>query len=235
MKAFTHNGKPVDLGYYINADEIAASLRKGDFSFAAYDLSFSIDAFTLFAQASGLLSDEFSADDLAKAYSVDNAGQVKLETPAVDERLAQLLARFLREELLRHGKRFSFETVFSHESNLDIMRRAAAAGYKVYLYFVATESPEINKYRVALRVLKGGHNVDPVKIEQRYYRALELLSEAVPLCHRTYFYDNSKDRIADIAWEPLVAQVSTTNGEQEFEQVGDSLPKWVETYYLKKL
>lgn len=38
------------------------------------------------------------------------------------------------------------------------MRRASAEGYKVYLYFVSTESPEINKYRVKLRVKEKGHD-----------------------------------------------------------------------------
>lgn len=56
-------------------------------------------------------------------------------------------------------RRFSFETVFSHPSNLEIMQEAVAQGYKVYLYYVSTEDPEINKYRVNLRVTQGGHSV----------------------------------------------------------------------------
>lgn len=234
VRAFRHEGRLIDLGYYINADDIASALRQGTFSFAAYNLNFAQEAFSAFAQISGLLSNAFTAADLASAYSADEQGNIKLLVPGSDERLAQLFARFLREELLRNGRRFSFETVFSHESNLDIMRRAAAAGYKVYLYFVATEAPVINQYRVALRVGKGGHYVDPSKVEQRYYRALELLSEAVPICHRTYFFDNSRDKAEDAALEALVAQVRNATGEQAFEPLVDRLPKWLETHYLDK-
>ncbi len=79
--------------------------------------------------------------------------------------------------MLKRQRRFSFETVFSHPSNLDTMRQAVNAGYKVYLYFVSTESPAINKYRVQLRVAQNGHDVPGDKIESRYYRSMELLYE----------------------------------------------------------
>ena len=73
---------------------------------------------------------------------------------------------------------FSFETVFSHSSKLDIMQQAVELGYKVYLYFVSTEDPEINKFRVAARKMKGGHDVPPEKIESRYYLSMNLLYNA---------------------------------------------------------
>ncbi|MDQ3108696.1 MAG: hypothetical protein M3R17_02285 [Bacteroidota bacterium] len=50
------------------------------------------------------------------------------------------------------------------------MKQAKAEGYKVYLYFVSTENPEINKERVQLRVRNNGHDVPPDKIVSRYYR-----------------------------------------------------------------
>lgn len=153
---------------------------------------------------------------------------------SADERLAQLIARYLREELLGQHPRFSFETVFSHPSNLEIMYRAVAAGYKVYLYFVATESVEINKYRVTLRVQQGGHYVDPDKIEQRYYRALQLLSEAAAICHRVYFFDNSLEQNATQKPNTLVASASRKGKAMLFEQEGQRLPKWVIRYYLDK-
>ena len=73
------------------------------------------------------------------------------------------------------------------------MKRAAAEGYKVYLYFVTTESPEINVYRVALRVKQGGHNVPSEKIRKRYFLSLGLLYEAAELAYQSFFFDNSKD------------------------------------------
>jgi predicted ABC-type ATPase len=141
VKAATPNGRPIDFGLYINADEIARELRQGTFSFQKYEVQVSRHAFLEFAAGSGLLYEQFNLKDLSSAFSLSQLGEVKLKKAKADERLAQLIARFLREELLRQRKRFTFKTVFSHPSNLDIMRRAADAGYKVYLYFVATESP----------------------------------------------------------------------------------------------
>jgi len=58
------------------------------------------------------------------------------------------------------------------------MKQAVEQGYKVYLYFVSTESPYINIFRVAARKAKGGHNVPEDKIISRYYRSLGLLADA---------------------------------------------------------
>ena len=107
--------------------------------------------------------------------------------------MAQIIADYLRKKLLSGREKFSFETVFSHPSKLDIMRQAAEAGYKVYLYFVSTESPTINIFRVAARAEQGGHDVPPDKIKSRYYRSLDLLYEASQLVYQAYFFDNSKE------------------------------------------
>lgn len=99
---------------------------------------------------SGLISDQFNETSVEKSYSI-RKNILKLKDKSADERMAQIIADFLRKRLLQEKKRFSFETVFSHPSKLDIMRKAREEGYKVYLYFVSTESPVINKFRVQAR------------------------------------------------------------------------------------
>jgi len=65
---------------------------------------------------------------------------------------------------------FTFETVMSHCSKIDILMQAQATGYRTYLYFVATDDSTINISRVRNRVKLGGHDVPADKIEARYYR-----------------------------------------------------------------
>lgn len=102
-----------------------------------------------------------------------------------------LLANFAQEALIEAGQSFSQETVFSHPSKIDALRRARERGYRTYLYFVATETPAINAFRVQSRVRKGGHLVPADKVASRYERSLRQIAPALPFLSRAYFWDNS--------------------------------------------
>ena len=67
------------------------------------------------------------------------------------------------------------------------MREATAQGYKVYLYFVSTESPEINVARVASRKAQGGHDVPEALVKSRYYRSLNFLFDACQVAYQVFF------------------------------------------------
>ena len=123
-----------------------------------------------------------NADELAKNHGLyDDFGM----------KAAQKLADDAREECLLKHINFSFETVMSHESKPLFMARAKAAGYNVTLFFVATENPEINLARVKARVALGGHNVPEDRIVARYWRSIDLLSQAILSTNRTVIFDNS--------------------------------------------
>ncbi len=221
------NGFPLDVGIYINADEIAKSLSKGIFNFNEYKVNVTKQPLLKFVEASGLLNSKFTIGEVQKSISIYN-GQVKLKNVLYIDQIAQIFARYLRELMLEKRKRFSFETVFSHESNIDFMQRAEKNGYKVYLYFVATENPEINKYRVKLRVKKGGHDVPENKIEPRYYRSLELLYEASNFAYQAYFFDNTHT-------PHLVNHFKVIDGKKKWDtQNSRKFPSWFKKYYWNK-
>jgi predicted ABC-type ATPase len=104
---------------------------------------------------------------------------------------AQSIADFKRDVCLQRRDSFSFETVMSHQSKVEIMLRAHDAGYDVVLFFVATSDPEINVRRVENRVSTGGHDVPHDRIRARYLRSLRLLSHAALVARRTVVFDNS--------------------------------------------
>jgi len=140
---------------------------------------------------------------------------------------AALIAEFIRENLLRLGKRVTFETVFSHESKIKILDFANQNGYKNYLYFVGTKSPLINIKRVKQRVMLGGHSVDSKIIEDRYYRSMGFLKEAVLKTYRSFIFDNSGK-----GTEPkLIVEVFKGN---QFVYHHSSVPKWIDRYLLNK-
>ena len=82
---------------------------------------------------------------------------------------------------------------------VEFMRKARAAGFRTYLYFVATEDADINVARVEHRVAMGGHPVPEDKIRSRYQRSLGLLFDAVTCTDRAYIFDNSGDEKVWIA------------------------------------
>lgn len=104
---------------------------------------------------------------------------------------AQEIADYHRERLLKDRVSFSFETVMSHPSKIDIMVRAVDAGYDVFLYYVCTSDPKINIGRVERRVRLGGHDVPRDRIVSRYWRSLNYLSHAALVARRTVLFDNS--------------------------------------------
>lgn len=222
------NGHPIDFGYYINADDITQALRKEKFSFSSFHIKIIDEKIIEFAEQSGLLNKEFTKTKFVKAFFIKQ-NSIFLNVSADPEKMGQIIARFLREEMLRLKRRFTFETVFSHESNLDIMSKAKAAGYKVYLYFVSTESPEINKFRVSLRVAEDGHDVPPAKIESRYYRSLGLMYKASQLAYQAFFFDNSKEN------EPfkLVAHFKMHGKKKRWDKIRKSkISAWFKKYYV---
>jgi len=66
--------------------------------------------------------------------------------------------------MISDGILFTWETVFSHPSRLEIMKHEKKNGYKIHLTYVTTKHPDINVHRVWSRVLQGGHDVPEDKI-----------------------------------------------------------------------
>lgn len=228
------NKLSIDFGIYINADDIAKSLRDNSFSFKPYKLkSISRTQFLNVALQSGLINSGFTEQEFRKSFTLNTAGQFKLIDKSRDEHLAQLMAHFLRKSLLDEGKKITFETVFSHPSKLDFMKEAIANGYKVYLYFVATEDAEINVSRVKeVRVKQGGHDVPDDKIRSRYGRSLELMYDAAELAYQAYFFDTSH---IDSGYEPF-AHFKIGKDIKIWDQIDlNNVPNWFFEYYLSKL
>jgi len=98
-------------------------------------------------------------------------------------------------------------------------------GFRSYLYFVATASPDLCIQRVIQRSKTGGHNVPHEKIRARYARALDQIIPAIRLTHRAYIFDNSETM-------NLIAEVSP---EKRLSIKTERVPEWLEKHVLKRL
>jgi predicted ABC-type ATPase len=105
-------------------------------------------------------------------------------------------------------------------------------GYKVYLYFVSTESPEINKFRVESRATQGGHDVPADKITSRYYRSLDFLHEACQLAYQVFFFNNSIDGEDSV----MFAHFKIEKGKKKWDAIDErNVPQWFKDYYISKV
>lgn len=181
--------KPL-LGVYLNPDEIESGVKKeGSVDMQSFGIQTTeqevLHAFT----ASKFLQGE-GFSKTAKSLSFAES-RLCFPSGIVNSYFASVLTDFLRRKLLQAGKTFTFETVMSHLGKVEFLQQAQQIGYRTYLYYVATDDPSINVSRVANRVAMNGHDVPSEKIIARYYKSLELLTEAIRHTNRAYIFDNS--------------------------------------------
>lgn len=187
--------KPEWIGAFINADEIERELKSSDGGLDLGRLGLSAKPSTLLRRLEKHIKNSKFAEKLG-LHSL--LGAMSVEVPLVlrvpgpfNSYLASVLADAIRRELLDEGQTFTFETVMSSRDKVDFMAEARVRGYRVYLYFVATDDPEINLDRVRRRVLQGGHPVPDDKVIKRYAESIGLMTEACEMAHRAYVFDNS--------------------------------------------
>ena len=216
--------KEFQWGVFVNADEIEKKLREEQYLNLQ---SYGVENFDW-----GKFQTDYQSFVELKGgkCGVDNLRYIDkklfvLDAHLVDSYLASYVATYIRNGLLLLNKKdviFTIETVMSHESKLDFMRAARDHGFRIYLYYISTSSPEINVGRVATRVIRGGHDVPEDKIRSRYERSLRNLHEAILLSDRAYIFDNSE---SSHQW---IAEYDGATGELRYKE--DEIPQWVEQY-----
>lgn len=213
----------IKLGVYINADEIENVLMNGNsIRFTEYNLNITETQIQVFFRASTFSPIKRNEPDLWEKVKVINNEFICMTY--VDAYLAADLAEFLRQQLLANDISFTYETVMSHPGKIDFLQVARNNGFKVYLYYIATEDPDINISRVNVRVAQDGHSVSPEVIRNRYYKSLSNLKEAVKQTNRAYIFDNSQSQAF------LIAEIN--NGTDVAMNDAIKVPNWVAKYLL---
>lgn len=212
-------------GQFVNADNIEAQLQaSGGFDFSVWNIQTDADELRAFFKSSWVSAKrpDWARDVDAMQFSET---RVFVGDVPINSYLATVIADFTREKLLKQSESFTFETVMSDKSKVAFMERARLAGYRTYLYYVATRDPDINISRVANRVQQGGHAVPAEKIRERYTRSLDLLLPALRASDRAYLWDNSGDSAVCFA-EFDANRLMIRSSPQ---------PQWFQTFVLDKL
>lgn len=122
---------------------------------------------------------------------LNNLGQGVLLSLNADDRTRELLPRYpdasLPEvnlmaarqidaevtECIRSGRSFLVETVLSTGKYRDDLLEAKSRGFRYGFVYISIEPADLSPARVRVRVLKGGHDVDPKKAVDRWHRSHE--------------------------------------------------------------
>jgi predicted ABC-type ATPase len=210
------------LHQYLNADDILAALNAGhSIPLASISTAPTVDELIAALIRGGRVD---ASHPFLHSLRIEHDQLVAAPNTA-DGYVGAAITDFLRESLLTARASFSFETVMSHRSKVDFLADARAMGYRTYLYFIATDSPNLNVLRVKNRVALGEHSVPEAKVVERYHRSLALLPEAIALADRAYLFDNSGLEPVWLAeWLPYrQAQLRVRRGD---------LPAWFKQWVL---
>ncbi len=210
----------INLGHYLNPDDLHQQVSQS--------LRLSLADFGVVAKQSEW-REFWTKHGLKEKAPLLHGSRIEKNTLLFNDKPksyeAAILSDFLRHQLLETEQTFSFETVFSHPSKLEFIKKANARNYKCYLYFAAVSSPEISVDRVQQRKLQGGHGVPEDKIRKRYFLTLQNLLPAMRLSYRAYLFDNSQTM-------KLVAEMTT---DKMLRPASEHIPIWLEENVIDKL
>jgi predicted ABC-type ATPase len=132
-----------------------------------------------------------NADEIARAINKDNVDSAAFAAAKI---MLQKIDKFITT-----GKSFAIETTLSGLTYLKIIEQAKSFGFTITLLFVYLEDVEIALERVALRVIKGGHNIPTDVIKRRYSKGLNNLPKYLSRVDNWYVLDNSVSEYTQIA------------------------------------
>jgi len=119
------------------------------------------------------------------------AGLAPFEPESAAFKAGRLMLSEIRE-YARKGESFAFETTLSGRAYARLIPRWQRAGYRVTLFFLKLDSPELAIARVRQRVKAGGHNIPTQVIQRRFTAGLDNLEMLYkPLVDEWAVYDNS--------------------------------------------
>ena len=210
----------ISTGTWINADEILELFKKKGF------IEYSLLGFVPTDQSFKFFCKKKSAkkfiDDFGLVTAITNIhfGQfaVTYSSKFFSNELAAFLTDFFRYYLIKKPASLTTETVFSHESKLDFVKEAKKKNFRAYLYFIATNSSEINIKRIYSRIYKGGHAVPKEKIKSRFPKSILLLQKSIAVFDKVYIFDNSGKEIQ------LIASYENSKLEKVY---ADIIPDWL--------
>ena len=113
--------------------------------------------------------------------------------PSVREQAWHKMKLALRRAIEIGSPLIVLDHVCDSETASDIIEPAKNSGYRVLLWIVSPDSPEVCMERIAERKRQGGHGATGRTIKEIYNSALSVASELTVLSDETYFIDSTNE------------------------------------------
>lgn len=144
----------------------------------------------------------------------------------------------LREYYFENKNSFVTETVFSHQSKIDLIGQAKEQGFEVVLNHVHVDHADKAIKRVGSRVQVGGHAVPDQKVRERFPRTIKNLQTAITKADRAYVWDNNHKATSKNPMHRFVFSMH----KGKINKISDVVPSWamqmygqhIEAYVLRK-
>ena len=127
-----------------------------------------------------------------------------------------------KEEAIWQMKNYAFETNFSSELPLNLIRDFKDAGYKISLIYFGLISKEDSLSRVMQRHTMGGHDVSQDVIEYNFNEGIKRVRASLHLFENILFIDGTSD------FGDIKAIHITKSGKH---QITDHPAQWFDLYF----
>lgn len=125
------------------------------------------------------------------------AREIRSLHPDISDALANgqawQIGRALLEQAIAESRDYRFETTLGGRTIAELLERAAQSGHRVNIWFCGLATAEHHMRRVRARVARGGHDIPPGKIRERWTSSRENLIRLLPFIHHLRVYDNSTE------------------------------------------
>jgi predicted ABC-type ATPase len=145
-----------------------------------------------------------NADEIAKGLSPFQPEKVSIEAGRI------MLERI--NDLLNSQENFAFETTLATKSYRSKIFLAREKGYNVTLLFFWLRNADLAIERVRIRVIEGGHHIEPEVIRRRYKNGIKNLFEIyLPIVDEIMIFDNSEGKHDLIAEKTMESEIEVLN------------------------
>jgi predicted ABC-type ATPase len=145
-----------------------------------------------------------NADEIAKVLSPFQPEKVSIEAGRI------MLERI--NDLLNSQENFAFETTLATKSYRSKIFLAREKGYNVTLLFFWLRNADLAIERVRIRVIEGGHHIEPEVIRRRYKNGIKNLFEIyLPIVDEIMIFDNSEGKHDLIAEKTIESEIEVLN------------------------